>query len=207
MGGNLLAATTTLGATTVNGTALTVSGYLNVTGNVLGALGNFNTLSTRVTTGIAIANGGTNGSGDIGGTGATFNTVWAKATTAQYADVAERYLADDDYTPGTVVHFGGEQEVTLCDTDMCHRVAGVISTNPAHLMNEGLTGEHLADVALLGRVPCKVKGPVLKGDLMVSAGEGRARAENIPQMGSVIGKALEDFSGDYGVIEVVVGRI
>jgi len=61
-------------------------------------------------------------------------------------------------------------------------------------------------VALVGRVPCKVQGPVAKGDMMVSAGNGKARAEADPKVGAVIGKALEDFNGEEGVIEVVIGK-
>jgi hypothetical protein len=154
----------------------------------------------------AIVNAGTNGVGNIGATGATFNTIFAKATTAQYADLAEKYLADAEYSPGTVVHFGGEQEVSICDVDMCTKVAGVVSTQPGYVMNEGLSGEHVVVLALTGRVPTKVRGPISKGDLMVSAGDGHARAETLPQVGTVIGKALEDFDGDTGVIEVVVGK-
>ena len=135
---------------------------------------------------------------------------WAKsftvAATAQYADLAENYTADAEYAPGTVVHFGGEQEVSICDVDMCTRVAGVVSTNPAYLMNGRLESTHVVAVALTGRVPTKVRGPISKGDLIVSAGEGYARAETLPQVGTVIGKALEDFDGDSGVIEVVVGK-
>ena len=135
---------------------------------------------------------------------------WAKsftvAATAQYADLAENYTADAEYAPGTVVHFGGEQEVSICDVDMCTKVAGVVSTNPAYLMNGRLESTHVVAVALTGRVPTKVRGPISKGDLIVSAGEGHARAENLPQVGTVIGKALEDFNGDSGVIEVVVGK-
>jgi hypothetical protein len=155
---------------------------------------------------LAIGNGGTNGVGNIGATGATFNTIFAKATTAQYADLAEKYLADAEYSPGTVVHFGGEQEVSICDVDMCTKVAGVVSTQPGYVMNEGLSGEHVVILALTGRVPTRVRGPISKGDLMVSAGDGHARAETLPQVGTVIGKALEDFDGDSGVIEVVVGK-
>jgi hypothetical protein len=102
--------------------------------------------------------------------------------------------------------FGGDKEVTQCVHDMCSRVAGVVSTNPAYLMNSGLEGEHTVELALTGRVPTKVRGPILKGDLIVSAGDGHARAEGLPQVGTVIGKALEDFDGDTGVIEVVVGK-
>jgi hypothetical protein len=74
-------------------------------------------------------------------------------------------------------------------------------------MNSGLEGEHVVAVALTGRVPCRVLGTVRKGDMMVSAGNGYARAEDNPRIGTVIGKALEDFDGDSGVIEVVVGRM
>jgi hypothetical protein len=74
-------------------------------------------------------------------------------------------------------------------------------------MNSGLQAEHPAVVALTGRVPTRVIGPVAKGDMMVSTGDGRARAESEPLSGSVIGKALEDFDGAEGTIEIVVGRI
>ena len=135
---------------------------------------------------------------------------WSKsftvAATAQYADLAENYLGDASYAAGTVVEFGGANEITVCDTDMSPRVAGVVSTNPAYLMNGTQTGENIVAVALTGRVPTKVRGPILKGDLIVSAGDGHARAETLPQVGTVIGKALEDFNGDAGVIEVVVGK-
>jgi hypothetical protein len=89
---------------------------------------------------------------------------------------------------------------------MSNRVAGVVSTQPAYLMNDAIQGDTVITLALLGRVPCKVRGPITKGAMLVSAGDGYARAENIPQVGTVIGKALEDFNGDTGVIEVVVGR-
>ena len=108
---------------------------------------------------------------------------------------------------GTVVMFGGSAEVTLADADTT-RVAGVVSTNPAHLMNGGLTGSNVIPLALQGRVPCQVVGPVHKGDLMVSAGHGFAKVNNTPAAGTVIGKALQEvtFAGK-AVIEVVVGRV
>jgi hypothetical protein len=106
-----------------------------------------------------------------------------------------------------VLDFGGAEEVTLCNTDMSNKLAGVVSTQPAYLMNDAIQGDHTVALALLGRVPCKVRGPIAKGDMLVSAGEGHARAETLPQIGTVIGKALEDFVGDHGVIEVVVGRV
>jgi len=142
----------------------------------------------------------------LGNTTNWFNKAFTVSATAQYADLAENYTADAEYAPGTVVHFSGEQEVSLCDVDMCPRVAGVVSTNPAYLMNGRLENTHVVAVALTGRVPTRVRGPIRKGDLMVSAGDGYARAETIPRVGTVIGKALEDFNGDAGVIEVVVGK-
>lgn len=134
------------------------------------------------------------------------NLFRGTATTARYADLAENYLGDVKYDAGTVVMFGGDAEVTLA-LDGTRRVAGVVSTNPAHLMNEGLQGETVSAIALQGRVPCKVVGNIRKGDMLVAAGNGHARAEQDPKLGQVIGKALEDFDGDSGVIEVVVGRM
>jgi len=123
------------------------------------------------------------------------------ATTAQYADLAEMYASDSEIEAGTVVHFAGNGKVAPCDVDMCSKVAGIVSTDPAHLMNSSQDGVPLA---LAGRVPCKVVGPVNAGDLMVSAGNGMARAEANPKLGTVIGKAIEDFSGEgEGVIEVL----
>lgn len=154
----------------------------------------------------ALLNSNANGVGNIGSSTTYFNTVFAKATSAQYADLAENYLGDNAYLPGTIVSFGGEAEVTKSLTDSDTKIAGVVSTNPSYLMNSGLTGATVVAVALQGRVPTKVTGRVAKGDLMVSNGDGTARAEANPTVGSVIGKALENFDGETGTIEVVVGR-
>ena len=135
------------------------------------------------------------------------NTLTGTATAAQYADLAENYSADAEYAPGTVVCFGGEHEVTLCDHDMDRKVAGVVTSNPAYLMNAEMEADNVCAVALQGRVPVKVTGKVAKGDMMVAAGNGMARAEEDPKMGSVIGKALQDHDGEEGMIEVVVGRM
>jgi hypothetical protein len=182
----------------------------NVTANVMQTfMSNVATAITvnRNSTATAIINGGTTGVGNIGAAGATFNTVFARATTAEYADLAECYSADADYAPGTVVSFGGTAEVTLCNQTACPRVAGVISTNPAYLMNSAQDGTHIATVALVGRVPCRIQGPVKAGDMMVSAGNGTARAEANPAMGTVIGKAVQSHAGGFGTIEIVVGRL
>ena len=140
----------------------------------------------------------------IGNAAVGWTTVHAESTSAQYADLAEKYEADAEIEAGTVVHFGGEKEVSTCDTDHCTKVAGVVSTDPAYRMNERLEAEHTVFVALTGRVPCKVTGSVQKGDMMVSAGNGMARAEASPTYGAVIGKALENWEGGEGVIEVVI---
>jgi len=223
----LIVYTTPVGSITPVATALFDStGAFSVTGNITG--GNVITggalsaaslslsgasqaasysAGTGNITGGNIVNGGANGVGNIGNATTYFNTVFAKATSAQYADLAEKYTADAEYASGTVLSFGGAQEVTVTLIDADHRVAGVVSTNPATIMNAGLIGEHVATVALTGRVPCSVTGTVRKGDSMVSAGNGVARAEANPAVSTVIGKALADFDGESGVIEIVVGRV
>jgi hypothetical protein len=132
--------------------------------------------------------------------------VFAQATSAQYADLAEKFRADAAYEPGTVLIFGGTQEVTISTADTDRRVAGVVSTNPSYLMNSGLNDELSVAIALQGRVPCRVVGPVRKGDMMVSASNGHAKTHQDPPTGSIIGKSLENFDGETGTIEIVVGR-
>ena len=128
--------------------------------------------------------------------------ITGTSTSARYADLAEKYDADEPIEPGTVVHFAGEGKVAECDTANCKTVAGVISTDPAYLMNSALDGG--VELALTGRVPCKVTGVVNAGDLMVSAGNGRAMANNDAGIGTVIGKAIEANEGGDGVIEVLI---
>ena len=146
---------------------------------------------------------------DVTGT-VTASVFSGIATSARYADLAERYTADADYEPGTVMRFGGEQEMTICTSSLDRRQSGIVTTNPAHLMNDGLEAEHTVDIALQGRVPCKVEGYIRKGDMMVpSEIDGHARAwreEGDPPYGTVIGKSLEDKdSRGTDTIEVVVG--
>ena len=224
-GGNVLGGAN-VNATLFTGTTLSVAG--NITGgNIItgGALsitgasqaGSYSTVgsvtagSLNLNLGTAnignITNSNGNGVGNIGNSTIYFNTVFAKATSAQYADLAEWYEADADYPPGTVLVFGGDKEVTVAIGINDVRVAGVVSTNPAHIMNAGLDAPHTAAVALTGRVPTLVVGPVAKGDMMVTAGGGRAQACAEPRMGAVIGKAVQDHPGGQGVIEIVVGRM
>lgn len=196
-----------LSGTNIIGT-LTTAAQTNIT-----SLGTLSTLSVsgNVTAGTvsvsAIENTNANGVGNIGTTGTRFNTVFALASSAQYADLAEYYLADRPYPAGTVVAFGGSQELTICDSDHDVTVAGIVSAKPAFEMNAGIEGDHKVALALAGRVPCLVQGPVRRGEMLVSAGNGMARTEANPRMGAVIGKALEDFDGTTGLVEVVVGRI
>jgi hypothetical protein len=144
---------------------------------------------------------------NVGSVSAWFNTFYGVSTQAKYADLAENYQADRVYNPGTVLMFGGTQEVTVADAGTT-AVAGIVSTNPAHLMNGQLSGANVVALALTGRVPCMVIGPVKKGDMMISAGFGYARSSANPIIGQVIGKALQDFPVESkGVIEVVVGRV
>ena len=128
---------------------------------------------------------------------------------ATYADLAERYAADADYEAGTVLVFGGDAEVTVTTTKGDRRMAGVVSTNPAYSMNKECKGEHVVELALQGRVPCKVLGKVRKGDMLVaSAVHGYAIVDNDPKTGSVIGKSLTNKDDDSkGIIEVAVGRL
>jgi len=190
-----------VGTTTATGAS---TGDLTITSGNL-SVSHLNA-DTSVQTGTVNASTVTATTGTFGGN-VTASYFVGTATQAIYADLAENYQGDKQYAAGTVVEFGGEHEVTVGQVEGSTRVAGIVSTNPAHLMNGGLTGTNVVAVALTGRVPCMVIGPVHKGDMMVSAGFGYAKASANPAVGSVIGKALENFDGNKGVIEVVVGRV
>ena len=151
------------------------------------------------------------GTTDLGISTAKWNNVHANffvgtATAAQYADLAEKYVSDQEYEPGTVLEFGGEFEVTLAD-DGSNKLAGIVSTDPAYLMNSECVGNYVVAIALQGRAPCKIRGKIHKGDMLMSAGGGYGRKAINPQIGTIIGKALADFDGTSGVIEVAVGRV
>ncbi len=136
------------------------------------------------------------------------NVLNVTAASALYADIAERYEADAVYESGTVLMLGGEKEVTLATLHATTAVAGVVSTNPAYMMNsEAGTDETHPFIALKGRVPCKICGPVKKGDLLVASGykPGHAtKKQDHDSSDAVIGKALQDFAGPFGVIEIKV---
>jgi len=204
--------------TTTPSTKLQVSGTVTatafagpLTGNVTG-----NITSTGANSMTTLTMGGTLTSKailpdttltyDIGSSSKKYNTVYAKATSAQYADLAEVYEADADYEVGTVVIFGGEKEITISKMGNDTRVAGVISENPAYLMNSGSEG---LPVALMGKVKCKVSGYIRKGDMLSTHAKhhGVAKKAHDPAPGTIIGKALEDHeSEEIGTINIVVGR-
>jgi hypothetical protein len=206
--------------------AVSVTKFVNGTseGNIGATDGNinFNVAGTSnvlvLTTGTAFFTGnvstigiektGTNAIGNIGSAANYFNRVFATATTALYADVAERFAADELLEPGTVVELGGEKEITRSTEDLSENVFGVISTRPAYTMNGG-AGEddtHPA-VAMTGRVPVKCVGTIRKGDRLVSAGEGVARAAQPGEATAfnVIGRSLENkHTPELGTIEAIV---
>ena len=128
--------------------------------------------------------------------------------TATYADLAERFSADDVYTPGTVVELGGEAEITAVKYELSEDVFGVISDNMAFLMNNGAgDNETHPAVAMTGRVRVKTLGTVRKGQRLVSAGEGHARAADSGEASAfnVIGRALEDkYTSELGTVEAIV---
>jgi len=129
------------------------------------------------------------------------------ATSALYADLAERYEADAIYETGTVLVIGGEKEVTISTLYADTRVIGPVSKNPAYMMNsEAGTDETHPYIALKGRVPCKVIGTINKGDILVtSAHPGYATASGGNEhVGAIIGKALENHSEGFGIIEILV---
>ena len=181
---------------------------------------------TGVTAGTYLTGGGSSGAITINADATTTNTagklvardgsgnfaagtITATATQAQYADLAENYVADADLEPGTVVVFGGNNEVTESSELQDTKVAGVISTDPAHLMNSECTGEHVVAVALRGRIPVKVIGVVQKGDVLITSDvPGHAMTSPSPHTVSasqMIGKAItgKTDSGN-GVIEALV---
>ena len=179
-----------------------VAGNVSSSGaNTMGSL----VLSGNITTQDIIA--ASDATYDIGSSSAGYNTVYAKATSAQYADLAEKYETDSNYDVGTVVIFGGEKEVTQSTISNDTRVAGVISEDPAYLMNDKSEGQA---IALVGKVKCRVHGVVSKGDLLTTCGThpGCAQKAISPVLGSIVGKAMEN-KEDAGesVILISVGRL
>jgi phage tail protein X len=199
-------------ATTANSVAgANVSGTVSTAGTVTNAaqpnITSVGTLTSLNVSGQIInANITTGASSTPGNLTGTWTLSSGSTLQATYADLAEYYESDRIYEPGTVLAFGGDKEVTVAE-DATTKVAGIVSTNPAYVMNTACEGEHIVALALQGRVPCKVRGNIKKGDMLVSAGNGFARPSPFPILGTVIGKSLENFNGIEGTIQVAVGRL
>ena len=189
--GNVVIVPTTTSTSTTTG-ALVVRGGAGFDGNIF-------------TAGWIIPSG--NVSQNLGSSTQWWNLVYGKSVQAQYADLAENYVTDKIYVPGTVVVFGGDAEITATTIDHDPRVAGVISTDPAYLMNAATTGQ---PVALTGRVPCHVQGPVDKGDLLVTSkmsGVAQRLVDGRYTPGCIFAKSLEKIErSEVKLIEVAVGR-
>ena len=199
-----------------SGGTTTVLGIAGATGKVTLSdafqVGGATTLSGAVTLGGSMLPSG-NVTIELGSTSYRYANVWATtfrgtAITASYADLAERFSADQVYSPGTVVELGGVNEITAASQDLSDAVFGVISTRAGFMMNEGAGSDatHPA-VALQGRVPVRVIGTVRKGDRLVSAGAGLARAANKTEITAfnVIGRSLETKTTTAeGTIEAIV---
>ena len=191
-------------------TVLTIDGAtssLIVNGNITSTGGTISFGTGTVGVG-NIINNNSNGVGNIGSSSTYFNTIFAKATSAEYADLAERFEADAAYPPGTVVMLGGEKEITAAMEEATEEVFGVISTRPAYTMN-GAAGNNDTHppIAMTGRVPVLVVGQVRKGDRLISAGNGLARAARQGEATAfnVIGRALTSkTSSDEGTVEAIV---
>ena len=194
----------------VSGTTTSTAFAGPLTGNVAGNLtsSGANSMGTLTMAGTLTSKAivpDTDNTYNIGTASVGYSTVYAKATSAQYADLAEIYETDHEYEVGTVVVFGGTKEITTTGQKYDTRVAGVISENPAYLMNNKSEGQ---PVALAGKVKCKVHGIIEKGTMLVASERtGCATKSQNPIVGSVIGKALEDYDSDEtGTINIVVGR-
>ena len=196
--GNVLASGLASITGNITGGNILTAGLISITGNITGG-------NLRVGN-ITNANG--NGVGNIGNATGYFNTIFAQATSAQYADVAERFAADDLYAPGTVVELGGSAEITRSTTELSDSVFGVISTRAAYLMNSGAGSDSThPPVAMTGRVPVQCTGVVCKGDRLVSAGNGLARSAAVGEATAfnTIGRALADKSNpEIGTVEAIV---
>lgn len=131
------------------------------------------------------------------------------AVEAEFADVAEIYVGDASYEPGTLVALGGEAEVTQTTLVADTNVFGIVSTRPAYLMNaKRKKDKHALPIAVAGRIPVKVVGAVKRGDRLVSSdipGVAKAAVGDEP-VWSIVGRALSSFSGTgVGKVEATVG--
>ena len=189
-------------------TALDVSGTVtatafagpltgSVTGSVTGGTGSFSALTITGTTISQTIRPSANVTYDLGTSSFGYNTVYAKATSAQYADLAENYETDDDYAVGTVVMVGGSREVTA--SSFGKRAIGVVSENPAYLMNSTGKGQ---PIALKGKVKVRVNGFIAKGDELIADNNGTARRVDANFKDKVFAIALEN-NADSDAINLI----
>jgi hypothetical protein len=215
---------TNLYATTIGNTAAAINGNLH-TGSAVyaGTIGNTGatltgTLSTASQTNITkvgnligLTSSGnvipsSNNAVNLGNATAYWSTVYGvsfigTSSTAQYADLAEKYLPDTEYEVGTVMMVGGSAEVTQHNGSTI-RAIGVVSAYPAYKMNDGLEGGTY--IALKGRVPVKVLGPVNKGDSLAGTAHGIAYSQG-ETTATTFAIALENYTNtDIGLIEAVI---
>ena len=202
-----------------NDTTSGTLGILNDTGLTVGADQDAKISVATATSAVTIANQTSNANlvfqVNVAGTPTTAMTIFGAngvisgtQINANYADVAERFAADMTYTPGTVVELGGTAEITQSVEDLSENVFGVVSTRAAYLMNSGAgTDETHPPIAMTGRVPVRITGMIYKGDRLVSAGNGLARAARPGEATAfnVIGRALEDRTDTgEGTVEAIV---
>ena len=218
--GNASTATVLATARTINGVSFNGSANITITANT----------SQELTAGSFLTSTGTFN----GGTARTFavdatsantankvvardasgnfsaNVITATSTSARYADLAENYLADQEYPIGTVLQIGGAAEVSIA-LEKSHSVVGTVSDKPGYLMNSNLKGDYVTPVAYIGRVPCRVKGIVRRSELLVvsdTPGVAIAKTPGEILPGQLVGKALEEYTGvNEGLIEILVGRL
>jgi hypothetical protein len=197
-GGNASVTTSQLTSTVSTGTApIVVASTTKVTNLNADLLDGFDTSQAAVANTVAVRNS----SADL-----YANLFQGTATSAKYADVAERFEASEPLEPGDIVEIGGDKEIIKASGASA---LGVISTNPALRMNDGAGDDNSHPfVAFVGRVPCKITGPAKKGDrIMISgvAGVGIV-ADPFGTQTQIIGRALEDKTDDgVGKVMIVVG--
>jgi hypothetical protein len=214
---------TTAGSATTAGTVTTaaqpnITSFGNVTTANISTIQSF-TLNSNVTiqpngTGLAVVTANlvpnANATLTCGSTTLRWANIFGLASSAQYADLAEKYLADTDYPVGTVLMIGGSAEVTIATVGETG-IVGTVSEKPGFIMNDSLTGDHVVDVAYIGRVPCRVLGKIRRGDLLVVGAEpgvAVALGDDTFKPGCFVGKALQEYnSTTEGKIEILVGRL
>jgi hypothetical protein len=218
----------TLGSSLESSIATINANLSSLTSNVTSGSGDVNALSLKLSSNTVLSTSGTGNTtvnfktpegvtiisasgSNASATPVTVNGQWSlgvgASINATYADLAEYYSSDQEYESGTVVVFGGEREVTVTTSINDTRLAGIVSTSPAYTMNTQLVGQRIC-LALQGRVPCKVIGPVHKGDLLTTADTaGYATRAIDPTLGAILGKSLENnFTQGPCIVEIAIGR-